>query len=120
MLEWHGWEVDRAVNAFMLGDITPPRSYLDGIANPSASASSTGGAAAVAGGGRSAGSYAEALSGNPLTHAEGVSQGFDVLGGGGVADGGAAGRRGGRGERGPPGVLSVVFGLPFRLVGKVR
>lgn len=118
MLEWHGWEVDRAVSAFMLGDITPPQSYLDGIANPSARASSPLAAPPTAAGG-SAGSYAEALSGNPLMRAEGVSQGFNVLGGGGVADGGAVGRRGGRGERGPPGVLSVVFGLPFRLVGKV-
>lgn len=118
MLEWHGWEVDRAVSAFMLGDITPPQSYLGGIANPSARASSPTEAAPPPARG-STGSYAEALSGIPLTRAEGVSQGFDVLGGRGVEDRVAAGRRGGRGERGPPGVLSVVFGLPFRLVGKV-
>ncbi|CAN0076400.1 unnamed protein product, partial [Ectocarpus sp. 8 AP-2014] len=30
MLEWHNWEVQRAVSAFMLGEITPPRSFLMG------------------------------------------------------------------------------------------
>ncbi|CAM9395024.1 unnamed protein product [Scytosiphon promiscuus] len=61
MLEWYNWEVERAVSAFMLGDITPPRSFLMGNANNAS------------------------------------------MNGAGTA----------------PGALSVIVGLPFRLLGKV-
>ena len=101
----------------MLGDITPPRSYLEGLANPSVSAGRGSGSASERG---SAGSPPAGLGGNASISTAVDSHGFNGLGGRGVGDGGDAGRYGGRGEpRGPPGVLSVIVGFPFRLLGKV-
>ncbi|CBJ33879.1 expressed unknown protein [Ectocarpus siliculosus] len=101
MLEWHNWEVQRAVSAFMLGEITPPRSFLmgnnsSGNNNASADSSGFGGL----GGGASSGAGME-----------GMVDG-DVGGGGegrGVG-GGAAGAA--------PGVLSVVVGLTIPVAGE--
>jgi len=33
MLEWHNWAVDRAVNAFIIGDLTEPASYSRNLSN---------------------------------------------------------------------------------------
>lgn len=98
MLEWYGWELDHAVSAFMLGDITPPRRFL----RPPTAADGGGGGSADVYGARSVGSGGMGLDG-----------GMDAVVGGvrGVS----------RSESRPPlGVLSVIVGLPFRLVGKVR
>lgn len=104
MLEWHGWEVDRAVSAFMLGDITPPRSYL---ANP------------AGGGGGASSTSSPGFSGGGMMSAGADSSGFGGLGGS-PAGGERDAQHGGRSEpRAPPGVLSVIVGLPFRLLGKV-
>lgn len=92
----------------MLGDITPPRSFLVPDANPPGAGGSTGGFSPSGFGGSammSAGDTDSAAFGG-------------MVGGAGGADG-EAGH--GRGEpRVAPGMLSVVLGLPLRLLGKVR
>lgn len=96
MLEWHRWEVDRAVNAFMAGDITPPRGFF----HPSGAGPDAPGAA-------------------PMRFEDRSIMAGVGAGGGGRGPGGLPNHR--RGDvRSPPGMLSVVVGLPFRLLGKVR
>lgn len=104
MLEWYNWEVERAVSAFMLGDITPPRSFLMGNTNASTNGASGGIMDPPDFGGLGGGASAGAGSGG---------QGM-------MDSGGSGGRGGGAGAAGSaPGALSVIVGLPFRLLGKV-
>lgn len=110
MLEWYNWEVDRAVSAFMLGDITPPRSFLMGnngnnSTTNAPSSSGGGGLMDPSGFGGAAGGAGVAVEGS--------------VGGGGGRGGGSGGGGGGGTATAAPGVLSVIVGLPFRLMGKV-
>ncbi|CAM9570640.1 unnamed protein product [Choristocarpus tenellus] len=95
MLEWYGWEVDRAVSAFMLGDITPPSSFL----NP---------------GGSRGFDQANTDPATGVQHSEIDNLGDTAIGGMGGED-----SRTSTGEQGHPGIISIVLGLPFRLIGKV-
>ena len=97
----------------MLGDITPPRSFL----NPGSSSMASGGGG---GGGEGNGLQPGNFGGSGLMSTGGDASGFGGLGGNASGLDGAA-AQGRRGEvRTPPGVLSVIVGLPFRLLGKVR
>lgn len=93
----------------MLGDITPPRSFLHPSAAPDSAEGGSNSPPGAYGGG-----------------SPGLREGMGLRGNGGGGGGGEASAMGGHGDargieqRQPPGVLSVIVGLPFRLLGKVR
>lgn len=91
------------MSAFMLRDFEPPRSYLN--------------AAASGPDGGLAGGDFPPYEGMPGTGAVDDSNGGMGSAGGGDGYGAA---NGGGGAVRSPGMLSVVIGLPFRLLGKVR
>lgn len=92
----------------MLGDITPPRSYLMGNNSNSA----TNAPASSGGGGLLDPSRFGGAAGDAGVPVDGN------VGGGGRRGGGSGGGGGGAAAA-APGVLSVIVGLPFRLLGKV-
>lgn len=100
----------------MLGDITPPRSFTHPTPNNNDGAGGDSSNSPL-GAGAYGGVGSAGLGGQGMGLGAGSGSGDGV---GGVA--GMAGLGDGRRNelRQSPGMLSVILGLPFRLVGKVR
>ncbi|CAM9288554.1 unnamed protein product, partial [Phaeothamnion confervicola] len=109
LLEWHEWQVDAAVSAFMLGNVEPPASYFARRAGNVGGASGRG------------------IHADPAMEDAGIDAGANetdalLAGGGGAGTGLSMASAGGAGNvasasgNAPQGWIGWVVSLPFRVV----